>query len=93
MLMLKHIGISLAVTSLCSLTTLSSYANTPSNPRSAADEFAQWRQQTKETFQQYLDENDRAFIGFLKESWDPVELKRPEQQNTEPKPVELRQAV
>ena len=74
MLTLKHIGISLAITSLCSLTTLSSYANTPSNPRSAADEFAQWRQQTKETFQQYLDENDRAFIGFLKESWDPVEL-------------------
>ena len=92
MLTLKHIGISLAVTSLCSLTTLSSYANAPSNPRSVADEFAQWRQQTKETFQQYLDENDRAFIGFLKESWDPVELKRPEQQNTEPKPVELPKA-
>lgn len=59
---------------------------------SKLDEYQKWRQQELTSFQNYLDENDKAFIGFLKQQWKPVEVKPAEVRDPQPKPVELPKA-
>ena len=54
---------------------------------SKLDEYQKWRQQELTSFQNYLDENDKAFIGFLKQQWKPVEVKPAEVRDPKPKAV------
>ena len=60
--------------------------------QAAQDEYQQWLQQTRNDFQAYLDENDKAFIGFLKQRWQSVDLNPAQQRDPEPKPEEPPQA-
>ncbi|MEL7401343.1 MAG: hypothetical protein AAFN68_12340, partial [Pseudomonadota bacterium] len=59
---------------------------------SQLDEYQKWRQKELSSFQSYLDENDKAFIGFLKDQWKPVDVKPAEVRDPKPKPVELPKA-
>jgi len=59
-------------------------------------EFEAWKnaykqdsQKTQQEFQQYLEENDKAFIGFLKANWKEVEIQKPKVRDPKPKPVAL----
>jgi hypothetical protein len=56
---------------------------------SAESEYEQWLKKTRGDFQTYLDENDKAFIQFLQQKWQPVDVKPAEQRDPEPKPVDL----
>lgn len=46
----------------------------------------------KQEFQDYMDANDKAFLGFLKQQWKEVEVKKPITLHTKPKPVLLPKA-
>ena len=46
-------------------------------------------QASQQEFKNYLDENDKAFIGFLKMQWQEVEVKKPVVRDVKPKPVAL----
>ncbi len=77
------------LTSLCIL----------SLPALALSEYEQWRLQNtvdikaeQKAFQDYLDANDKEFIGFLKQQWKKVELEKPQILDTTPKPVQLPKA-
>jgi len=64
-----------------SLTSITSQA--------ADSEYEQWLKQTKTEFQNYLDENDKAFIGFLSKQWKEVEVEKPVKRDLEPKPLDI----
>ncbi|MCA6060606.1 hypothetical protein HUF18_12520 [Thalassolituus sp. ST750PaO-4] len=55
----------------------------------AESEYEQWLKKTRGDFQTYLDENDKAFIQFLQQKWQPVDVKPAEQRDPKPKPVDL----
>lgn len=46
----------------------------------------------QQAFQDYMDANDKAFLGFLKQSWKAVDVKKPIILDTKPKPVLLPKA-
>lgn len=52
-------------------------------------EYQQWLQQTRQQYQNYLDENDKAFSQFLKQRWQAVEVQAERQRDREPKPDSL----
>jgi hypothetical protein len=52
-------------------------------------EYEQWLKQTKTEFQNYLDENDKAFIGFLNKKWKEVEVEKPVARDPAPKPLDI----
>lgn len=65
----------------------------------ALSEYEQFLQQNtldmkaqQQEFKEYLDANDKAFIGFLKGQWQEVEVKKPREQDNKPKPIELPKA-
>ncbi|WP_156879019.1 hypothetical protein [Oceanobacter kriegii] len=58
----------------------------------ANSEYQQWLQQTRKEYQAYLDANDKAFLGFLQQQWEVVDISAPEQRDNTPKPVDLPQA-
>ena len=65
----------------------------------AQSEYELWLQQNspdlaaeKQAFQSYMDENDKAFVGFLKQQWKKVELEKPKELNPTPKPLEIPKA-
>jgi len=49
-------------------------------------------QAANQEFQDYLDANDKEFIGFLKQQWKKVELEKPQILDITPKPVQLPKA-
>jgi hypothetical protein len=49
-------------------------------------------QAAQQEFQDYLDANDREFVGFLKQQWKKVELETPKVLDKTPKPVQLPKA-
>lgn len=53
---------------------------------SQMDEYQKWRAKELNSFQNYLDENDKAFIKFLKAQWKPVDVKPAEKRDPKPKP-------
>jgi hypothetical protein len=56
----------------------------------AADsEYEQWLQQTQTEFQNYLDESDKAFIGFLNKKWEEVDVKKTVIRDPAPKPLAI----
>ena len=65
----------------------------------AQSEYEAWLQQNspdlaaeQQAFQDYMDENDKAFMGFLKQSWKKVALEKPKQLNPTPKPLDIPKA-
>jgi len=56
-------------------------------PSYANDEFKQWLQQEKSSFQQYKDERDKEFTEFLKIQWKEMELLTGFKRDESPKPV------
>ncbi len=52
----------------------------------AESDYEKWRSQTLNDFQTYLDENDKAFIQFLQQKWQPVTVAPAEQRDPAPKP-------
>lgn len=52
-------------------------------------EYESWRAATQHDFKTYLDENDKAFIGFLKQRWEEVDTQTRETEDTIPKPSEI----
>ncbi|MDF1762064.1 MAG: hypothetical protein P1U57_01525 [Oleibacter sp.] len=55
----------------------------------SSDEFLQWQANTQQEFQSYLDENDRAFLSFLKQRWEEVDTSDGDIADDTPKPVEI----
>ena len=53
---------------------------------SQMDEYQKWREKELKSFQSYLDENDKAFLKFLKAQWKPVDVKPAEKRDPKPKP-------
>src|SRR5690606_14850051 len=58
----------------------------------AESDYEKWRRQKLTDFQAYLDENDNAFIQFLQQKWQPVDVAPARQRDPQPKPVELPKA-
>ncbi|GAA6135460.1 hypothetical protein NBRC116188_22500 [Oceaniserpentilla sp. 4NH20-0058] len=74
----------LILSGLCACLTLPTFANS---------EYNDWLKQNtmdmgaaKQEFQDYMDANDKAFLGFLKQQWKEVDVKKPELLDTKPKP-------
>ena len=55
-------------------------------------DYERWRATTQQEFQSYLDENDKAFIGFLKQRWEPVDTESGEEEDKAPKPTNIPKA-
>lgn len=62
----------------------------------ANSEYEAWLKQNtmdikaeKQAFQDYMDKNDKAFLGFLKQQWEEVDVKKPVVLDKKPKPVLL----
>ncbi|MGR6872070.1 hypothetical protein ACU6U9_07145 [Pseudomonas sp. HK3] len=65
----------------------------------ADSEYDEWLKQNamdmgeaKQEFQDYMDAEDKAFLGFLKQQWKAVEVKKPVVLDSKPKPVLLPKA-
>ncbi|MEH6447967.1 MAG: hypothetical protein V7765_04815 [Oleispira sp.] len=59
------------------------------NSQAADSEYEQWLKQTNTEFQNYLDENDKAFIGFLNKKWEEVKVEVPVKRDPAPKPLDI----
>jgi hypothetical protein len=59
------------------------------NSLAVDSEYEQWLQQTQAEFQNYLDENDKAFIGFLNKKWQEVEVEKTVERDPAPKPLSI----
>lgn len=59
------------------------------NSQSENSEYEQWLKQTQSEFQNYLDENDKAFIGFLNKKWEEVDVEKTVKRDIKPKPLEM----
>lgn len=59
------------------------------NSQAADSEYEQWLKQTNTEFKNYLDENDKAFIGFLNRKWEEVEVEKPVKRDPAPKPLDI----
>lgn len=52
-------------------------------------EYERWRAATQQDFKNYSDENDKAFIGFLKQRWEEIDTQIGKAEDTAPKPSEM----
>lgn len=59
---------------------------------SQLDEYQKWRAKELKSFQSYLDENDKAFVQFLKAQWKTVEVKPAQRRDPKPKPTTFPEA-
>jgi len=59
------------------------------NSQAADSEYEQWLKQTNTEFKNYLDENDKAFIGFLNKKWEEVDVEKPVKRDPAPKPLDI----
>ena len=53
----------------------------------AEDDFAKWKQQTRDSFQEYKDKRDKEFTAFLEMHWKEIDLLKGVVRDPEPKPV------
>lgn len=60
-----------------------------SNVQAADTEYEAWLKQTQNDFKNYLDENDKAFIGFLNKKWQSVDVEKTKERDPEPKPLDI----
>ena len=58
-----------------------------SQPSYAEDDFAKWKKQTQDSFQEYKDKRDKEFTAFLKMHWKEMDLLKGIERDPEPKPV------
>ncbi len=85
---MKHIfRLTLITTGLAACTAALSVIANP-----GMSDYERWRAATQQEFQSYLDENDKAFIGFLKQRWEPVDTESGEEEDKAPKPTEIPEA-
>ena len=56
------------------------------------DEFEEWKKETLDSFQQYKDERDAEFIGFLKQRWTEFKAQEGLVRDKTPKPVKIPEA-
>jgi hypothetical protein len=59
------------------------------NSLASDSEYEQWLKKTNTEFQNYLDENDKAFIGFLNKKWKEVDVEKPIARDPAPKPLDI----
>lgn len=52
-------------------------------------EYERWRAATQQDFKNYLDENDKAFISFLKQRWEEIDTESGKTEDTAPKPDDI----
>ncbi|MDT8452103.1 MAG: hypothetical protein RQ936_05065 [Gammaproteobacteria bacterium] len=64
-----------------------------SQPTYANDDFAVWKQQHQDSFQEYKDKRDREFTAFLKTQWKEMNLLKGVELDPEPKPAVMPVAV
>lgn len=57
--------------------------------QAADSEYEQWLKKTQGEFQDYLDENDKAFISFLNQKWESVDVEKTIVRDPEPKPIKI----
>ncbi len=55
----------------------------------ATDDFESWKQQEQADFQNYLSEQDKAFVKFLEKQWQAVPTQAPSELDKSPKPVDV----
>jgi len=60
-----------------------------SQPLYAEDDFAKWKKQTQDSFQEYKDKRDKEFTAFLKMHWKEMDLLKGIERDPEPKPVDM----
>lgn len=53
----------------------------------AENDFAKWKKQTQDSFQEYKDKRDKEFTAFLKMHWKEMDLLKGIERDPEPKPV------
>lgn len=73
------------------LSSVSLYADWRSSDAGLSD-YEKWKSTTQQEFRNYLDENDKAFIGFLKQRWEPVSTEDGKPEDVAPKPVAIPEA-
>jgi hypothetical protein len=86
--LLRHLKFIPAIASITLTGTLLSSAISHAND----SEYDQWLKQTQSEFQEYLDKNDKEFIGFLKQKWQQVDVEETVKRDPKPKPVSLPKA-
>jgi hypothetical protein len=59
------------------------------NSQAADSEYEQWLKKTQGEFQNYLDENDKAFINFLNQKWQAVDVEKSVKRDPAPKPLDI----
>ena len=59
------------------------------NSHAADSEYEQWLKQTQGEFQDYLDENDKAFLNFLNQKWQAVDVEKTIKRDPAPKPLDI----
>ena len=52
-------------------------------------DYERWRAGQLQEFKTYLEENDKAFIGFLKQRWEEVDTRPGTEEDVAPKPVDI----
>lgn len=67
-------------------TIVTSTAVHSSDTPSGMSDYQRWLASTQQDFQNYLDENDKAFIGFLKQRWESVDTQAGQAADNAPKP-------
>ncbi|MEC8104974.1 MAG: hypothetical protein VX133_14675 [Pseudomonadota bacterium] len=76
---------------LISLTVLATAVMAGSTALATPDmsDYERWRATTQQEFQNYLDETDKAFIGFLKQRWESVDTESGDEEDTAQKPTTI----
>jgi hypothetical protein len=59
------------------------------NSLAADSEYERWQKKTQTEFQNYLDENDKAFISFLNKKWQEVDVEKTVTRDPAPKPLKI----
>lgn len=52
-------------------------------------DYQRWLQGTQKEFKSYLDANDKAFLNFLNQTWQEVDVQEADIRDPEPKPITL----
>ena len=53
------------------------------------DDYQRWLQGTQQEFHNYLDANDKAFLSFLNQKWEEVDVQKAQVRDPKPKPVNM----
>ena len=72
--------------SLLALLSLSGHSN---GNQEKLDDYQRWLQGTQQEFRDYLDANDKAFLSFLGQKWEEVDVQKPDVRDPKPKPVAM----